>query len=124
MRIPLITTLALILLMGTPAFAESKRVEVYSLTQQYWDVKAGDTLGEIVDALLPANREKQAALMQDIVQLNPDAFINGDPNRVLANRRLWLPNTIQTPVSDNSSSAAGSTTIEHFNWGNVKRVTP
>ena len=124
MRIKLITALALSLLFGAFAHAESKRVEVYSLSQQYWDVQVGDTLGEIADALLPANREKQAALMQDIVQLNPDAFINGDPNRVLANHRLWLPNTIQTPVSDNTSPASSETTVERFSWGSVKRVTP
>lgn len=104
------------------SMAESKRVHVYSLSQQYWDVRSGETLGEIVKALLPANHDKQMVLLSDIVALNPDAFINHDPNRVLANTRLWLPNTIQTPITEKTNN--NNSTVETFSWGNVKRVTP
>jgi hypothetical protein len=55
---------------------ESKRIEVYSLSQNYWDTRYGDTLGDIVHHLLPNNPAKREALKQDIVHLNPQAFIN------------------------------------------------
>lgn len=105
------------------ASADSKRVHVYKLSQQYWDVRAGDTLGEIVKALLPADRAQQQRLMNDIVELNPDAFIHGDPNRVLANVRLWLPNTIQTPITADAGHDTGAK-VEKFSWGSVKRIDP
>jgi Tfp pilus assembly protein FimV len=98
-------------------------VFVYKLSQQYWDVRAGDTLGKIVKVLLPTDRAQQNRLMRDIVELNPDAFINGDPNRVLANTRLWLPNAVQTPVSAETGGDANSK-IEKFSWGSVKRIDP
>ncbi len=65
----------------------SKRIEVYSLSQNYWGTQYGDTLGEIVIHLLPNYPSKHEALKQDIVDLNPEAFINNNPAQMLANKR-------------------------------------
>jgi Tfp pilus assembly protein FimV len=97
---------------------ESKRVEVYSLSQNYWDTQSGDTLGNIVLHLLPNNPSKYARLKQDIVLLNPHAFIGGNPERLLADKRLWLP--VYMKQADTKSNPA-TTTVEQFSWGNIKR---
>lgn len=101
------------------AQAASKRVYVYPVNQQYWDVRPGDTLGQIAQALLPASAQHRQRLMHDILRLNPGAFIGGDPDRLLANTRLWLPNTditVTTTVSDQD------TEIREFDWGYIKRA--
>ena len=97
---------------------ESKRIEVYSLSQNYWDTRYGDTLGDIVHHLLPNNPAKREALKQDIVQLNPQAFINADPEQLLADKRLWLPGYMKQ--ADTKVDPA-TTTVERYSWGNIKR---
>ena len=98
--------------------SQSKRIEVYSLSQNYWDTKSGETLGEIVQHLLPYNKVMQQRLMQDIIELNPNAFLNNSPDRMQANKRLWLPNTMtkaDTRVDHKNFS------VQSFAWGNIKR---
>ena len=70
----------------------TKRVEVYAISQFYWDVAAGETLGGIVKQLLPDNPGLRKQLLQEIVQLNPQAFSLNNPDNLQANIRLWLPN--------------------------------
>jgi hypothetical protein len=96
----------------------SRRIEVYSLSQNYWDTQDGDTLGSIVLHLLPNNPAKHEALKQDIVQLNPEAFIGGDPDKLLANRRLWLPGYMKQA---DTKADPDSTVVERYSWGNIKR---
>jgi Tfp pilus assembly protein FimV len=98
--------------------APSKRVNVYALTQNYWDTRQGDTLGEIAAVLLPNNPSKRAALMQDIVQLNPDSFISGNPDKLLAGKRLWMPGYMKQA---DSKADPVTTTVESYSWGNIKR---
>ena len=98
--------------------AESTRIEVYPLSQNYWDIKTGDTLGEIVNTLIPKNPYLQEKLMLDIVSTNPQAFPGGNPNRMLANKRLWLPNAVKPP---NDSTNPSGHTIETFQWGSIKK---
>lgn len=98
--------------------AESKRIEVYSLGQQYWDTKKGDTLGEIAQQLLPNNPAMQQRLMKDIVALNPDVFLNNDPDRMKANTRIWLPSHL---TRADTSVNRTHTRVETFSWGNIKR---
>ena len=97
---------------------ESKRVEVYALSQNYWDTQSGDTLGNIVLHLLPNNPSKHTRLKQDIVLLNPHAFIGGNPEHLLADKRLWLP--VYMKQADTKTNPA-TTTVEQFSWGNIKR---
>ena len=100
------------------AWAESTRIEVYPLSQSYWDIKSGDTLGEIVHALIPGNSYLQEKLMRDIVTTNPHAFPGGNPNRMLANTRLWLPNAVNPPTDSTGTSGY---TIESFQWGSIRK---
>jgi hypothetical protein len=97
----------------------SKRIEIYSLSQNYWDTQYGDTLGEIVLHLLPNNPAKHEALKQDIVQLNPHVFISGNPEKLLANKRLWLPGYMK---QTDSKVNPATTTVETYSWGNIKRT--
>jgi len=96
----------------------SRRIEVYSLSQNYWDTQYGDTLSSIALHLLPNNPAKHEALKQDIVQLNPEAFIGGDPNKLLANKRLWLPGYMKQA---DTKADPDSTIVERYSWGNIKR---
>lgn len=100
--------------------SESKRIEVYSLSQHYWDTQHGETLGEIVLHLLPNNPAKQQALKHDILQLNPDAFISGNADKLLANKRLRLPGYMN---QTDSNANPATTTVETYSWGNIKRQT-
>ncbi|MCG6937701.1 MAG: hypothetical protein LJE83_05950 [Gammaproteobacteria bacterium] len=97
---------------------KSRRIEVYVLSQNYWDTKYGDTLDEIVMQLLPNNPSKREALKQDIIQLNPDAFINNDPAQLLANKRLWMPGYMKQA---DSRVDPETTIVERYSWGNIKR---
>ena len=57
---------------------KSHRIEVYALTENYWDTKPGDTLGGIVARLLPNNPAKRETLKQDILRLNPKRCAGAD----------------------------------------------
>jgi hypothetical protein len=105
------------LLFTSMAWADSTRIEVYPLSQNYWDIKTGDTLGEIVNTLLPDNVYLQQQLMRDIIALNPDVFPGGSPHRMLANKRLWLPNALQP---DKAATPSGYV-VETYQWGNIKK---
>lgn len=108
----------MILLSAGSVWAESTRIEVYPLSQNYWDIKTGDTLGEIVDTLIPGNTHLQEKLMRDILSLNPDVFPGGNPSHMLANKRLWLPNAMKQPNDPINSSGHS---IETFQWGSIKK---
>jgi hypothetical protein len=97
--------------------AESKRIEVYPLTQQYWDINAGDTLGSIVNSLMPANQYLQEKLMREIIALNPEVFPEGQPDRMLANKRLWLPNAVMRAHNTDLSDYI----IENYQWGSIRK---
>lgn len=56
-----------------------------------WRVQPGDTLSHIVSQLKPGLGKSAAVLQQQLLQRNPRAFINGDPNRILAGAVLQLP---------------------------------
>ena len=96
----------------------SKRIEVYSLSQNFWDTQYGDTLGEIARHLLPNNPTKHQALKLNIVHLNPHAFISGNPEKLLTNKRLRLPGYMKQ--MDTKVNPA-TTTVETYSWGNIKR---
>ena len=103
-------------LMQQLVHADSKRIEVYELSQAYWDTKPGETLGEIVQTLMPDNQYLRARLIQEIVQLNPKAFTNGDPDLMLSNTRLFLPNsTVGAQKTED-----GDYDVKQFQWGSIK----
>ena len=116
---PILHTCLLLFLLSSAnmTWAKSIRVEVYPISQQYVDVKSGDTLNGITSKLLPNNPGMQRRLMADIVRLNPKAFIENNPNRMAANIRLWLPGKItraDTAVDQSKHD------VKSFSWGNIK----
>lgn len=114
----LIIALLPALAITSSVFAESKRIDVYSLSQNYWDTQNGDTLSAIAEQLLPNNPAMQRKLMSDIISQNPDAFKNNDPDYMRANIRLWLPNRL---TQKDSKANPEYTRVESFSWGNIKR---
>jgi Tfp pilus assembly protein FimV len=102
----------------TLSHAESKRIVVYPLSQRYVDTRTGDSLSGIAAKLLPDNPQLQEKLMADIFRRNPNAFIEHNPNRLLANIRLWLPNQ---PNNAESTTSTDDYRLESFSWGSIKR---
>lgn len=118
MKAPILLMITLGNLLISHAMADSKRIEVYPLTQTYWDVRYGESLSEIAATLLPHNPGLQQQLMQDIIKMNPAVFVDRDAHKMLAERRIWLPNSMMQP--DNKTKP-GAYKVESFSWGNVKR---
>ena len=108
--------LVILLLSQTTVSAESKRIEVYATSQVYWDVHAGDTLSSIVQQLITKPSSSRQKLTDEILSLNPDAFINSNPDRLKANIRLWLPNGTNDikNISHNNRYR-----IKNYSWGQV-----
>lgn len=97
---------------------EAKPIEVYPLSQNFYDVAAGDTLQQIVLQLLPNRPDQREHLMQAIVKLNPTAFVKHNPSRLKAHVRLWLPNS---PPHSVPQLETRNLQIESFSWGQVIR---
>lgn len=109
---------------GSPATTgESRRIEVYPLSQNFYDVEATETLQQIVLQLLPNRPAQRAQLMRDIMQLNPSAFIGQNPGRLKANVRLWLPNNPPPsyPPPSTPPLESRAVQIDSFSWGQVIR---
>lgn len=94
--------------------SQAKRIEVYSISQNFWDVAPGETLGDIVKHLLPDNAGLREKLLYQIVELNPDAFSQSNPDNLKANIRLWLPNNAPAmqQVKDKNKYK-----VKSFSWG-------
>lgn len=60
-----------------------------------YNVKIGDTLGEIAQRVRPDEAIRLDAIISSLYQLNPQAFENGNINRLLVGSRLMLPNQTQ-----------------------------
>ena len=109
----------LILSLPTMVSAESQRIEVHPQARAYIDVVTGDTLGEIVARLWPGMPNHQRRLQLEIVELNPQAFIDGDPNRLKTNIRLWLPGYANTLHHRQNQAPAQR---QEFSWGYIKHA--
>jgi Tfp pilus assembly protein FimV len=96
----------------------AKRIEVYALTQNIWEIQPGDTLSEITARLLPNNPAKWASLQQDIMLLNPEVFIDADPKKMIAGKVLRLPGYMKQA---DSKTDPKTTIVETYSWGNIKR---
>ena len=107
----------LVIIIGNTAWAESRRVEVYPVTQQYWDIAEGDTLSGITAKLLPNNPAMQLRLADDLVRLNSKAFIDNNKDLILAGTRLWLPGKM---TKADSKVNKDKYDVKTFSWGNIK----
>jgi len=96
--------------------SQSKRVEVYSISQNFWDVTPGETLGDIVKQLLPDNPGLREKLLYQIVELNPDAFSQSNPDNLKANVRLWLPNNAPAMRQVKDKKLFN---VKSYSWGQV-----
>lgn len=108
-----------ILLLSLNSLAESRRINVYQAGQNLWHTKSGETLSGIAKQLLPNNPGMQQLLMLDIVALNPNAFLNNNPNKMKADIRLLLPG--EFTKADNRVDPS-KIQVETFSWGNIKRI--
>ncbi|VAW60565.1 hypothetical protein MNBD_GAMMA11-505 [hydrothermal vent metagenome] len=97
----------------------STRIEVYAISQHFRDVLPGETLGDIVKQLLPNSPAMHKSLLNEIVQLNPDAFGSNNPDKLKANIRLWLPGStpLRHKIPDENQYDTRS-----FSWGKVHRL--
>ncbi|MCW8933109.1 MAG: hypothetical protein OQK98_00150 [Gammaproteobacteria bacterium] len=96
--------------------SQSKRVEVYSISENFWDVTPGETLGDIVKQLLPDNPGLREKLLYQIVELNPDAFSQSNPDNLKANVRLWLPNNAPAMRQVKDKKLFN---VKSYSWGQV-----
>lgn len=79
------------------------------------EIKENDTLSTIVANAYPGNVDR-GAIMQSILERNPEAFVNGDINSLILGRQLVLPesNTVVSTTADNAvvNQAAVATQVE------------
>lgn len=99
------------------AHAESKRIEVYKNGLTFWDVQSGDTLNEIINQLLPYKSFERNRLITEIINLNPAAFYDNDPDKLQAGVRIWLPGSGLAP---RTKAHMDKYKIQHFSWGYIK----
>ena len=72
----------------------SLAAETFNADIRYLHVQKGQTLHNIVSRLYPERVKEWPKLKQDIVKLNPHAFIDNDPTRMKAGVRLELPKRV------------------------------
>lgn len=68
--------------------------EVYNADVRYLHVQKGQTLHNIVRRLYPERVKEWPKLTQDIIKLNPEAFVDNDPAKMKAGSRLKLPKRV------------------------------
>lgn len=102
-----------------PVQADSQRIVVSPNPQMaYYDVQRGDTLSGIAQRILPSRPTWRSQLMQRLVAINPDAFVSGDPDRLKANVRLWLPDEFS---GIHRGKRPAHAQVEQFSWGTITR---
>ncbi len=74
-----------------PAAWVTDPVARQSIEQGYWIVRPGDGLRAIARRFFPGDRARANALRDELIRLNPQAFLRGDPNAVIVGARIALP---------------------------------
>lgn len=118
-----------------PSYAQSQEVRVrppkrvlavpVAIQGNSYQVQAGDSLWLIAKGLLLSHPQRtQQALMDDILALNPQAFIGGDASRLSAGVNLALPDRAAGSVSEASPAAALSAPAAAQNVAQEVAQTP
>ncbi len=68
--------------------------EAYNADIRYLHVQRGQTLHNIIRRLYPERKKEWPKLTQDIIRINPHAFIDNDPTKMKAGARLKLPKKV------------------------------
>lgn len=90
---PLVKLLILLFIVGfNPADSFAK--EIYDSDIRYLHVQKGQTLHNIVRRLYPQRRKEWQNLTNEIIRLNPHAFVDNDPTKMKADVRLKLPKKV------------------------------
>lgn len=92
-RFKLLILLFFVGLIPVPSYA----AESYDAEVRYLYVQKGQTLHNIVRRLYPNQPKKWPQLKQDIVRINPHAFVNNDVTKMKAEVRLTLPKKVMVP---------------------------
>ena len=78
---------------GTPIATPARSQPVTPITET--KVETGDSLWTIAKRLQSQNGGSMGDLMSDIQQLNPQAFVNNNPNQLMLGAQLKLPAAIE-----------------------------
>ncbi len=81
----------ILLLAATPAAAVPE--DTIKADIRYLYVQPGQTLHNIVSKLYPARKNEWPRIRQDIIRMNPDAFVDGKETLMKSGVRLTLPKT-------------------------------
>lgn len=90
--------------------ADSIAKEAYSADVRYLHVQKGQTLHNIVRRLYPQRRKEWQNLTNEIVRLNPHAFIDNDPTKMKADVRLNLPKKVAVRSKHEKLKQVGAVT--------------
>ena len=105
------------------AASPSKRIEIWPLENPTYRTRPGDTLSGIAHRLMPGDPARAARLAARILHDNPQAFVDGDRNRLLAGKILRLPVYTARPgrPAGKARDDTGRVEVERFSWGSIKR---
>jgi len=96
MRQTLIKSLFTLLFLFAISATEAVAADDFKTEIRYLHVQPGQTLHNIVSQLYPARKTEWPRIRQDIIRMNPHAFVDGKESRMKADIRLTLPKT-QSP---------------------------
>ncbi len=82
----------MLFILAIPATAVAAKDD-YKTEIRYLHVQPGQTLHNIVSKLYPAKKNEWPRIRQDIIRMNPHAFVDGKESRMKADIRLTLPKT-------------------------------
>lgn len=120
-RPPVVLLLAALAGHGAGAAAGQRIDATLELPAGVHEVRRGETLSGLVAQWLPAaDAATRRRLMEAILYLNPDAFVDGDPNRLRAGARLILPGDVETFAT--APRRGGR--VETYRWGAIRRPGP
>jgi hypothetical protein len=93
----------------------------------YHDVQPGQTLDDIVRQLYPERQHQWETLKQQIIDDNPEAFIDGDESKLKAGSRLELPRRMvikPRPIAQDTGPGAYKTAEQVAVVDEDKTVSP